>query len=95
MAAGGALAAILRRVSWRTGLAQLLAGVLCVLCGCGTAGSSPAGAQGTRRQAGTVCDTAVAAAPVLGAVSRAAVPVPGNPFAVAATADGRWWCRRT
>jgi hypothetical protein len=32
----------------------------------------------------------VAAAPVLGTVSRAAVPVPGNPFAVAATADGRW-----
>jgi DNA-binding beta-propeller fold protein YncE len=32
----------------------------------------------------------VAAAPVLGAVSQAAVPVPGSPFSVVATADGRW-----
>ena len=30
------------------------------------------------------------AAPVLGAVSQAAVPVPGSPFSVVATADGRW-----
>jgi DNA-binding beta-propeller fold protein YncE len=32
----------------------------------------------------------VAAAPVLSAVSQAAVPVPGSPFSVVATPDGRW-----
>jgi DNA-binding beta-propeller fold protein YncE len=32
----------------------------------------------------------VAPAPVLGAVSQAAVPVPVSPFSVVATADGRW-----
>jgi DNA-binding beta-propeller fold protein YncE len=36
------------------------------------------------------CDTAVAAAKVLGLASRSVVPVPGRPFAVVATADGRW-----
>jgi len=57
------------------------------LCGCGT----PApGAPGFQMRGGSVCDTAVAAARVLSGVSRAAVPVPGNPFAVVASADGRW-----
>lgn len=60
------------------------------LCGCGAPGPSANGAQGTQVRAGSACDTAVAPAPVLGAVSQAAVPVPGNPFAVVATADGRW-----
>jgi hypothetical protein len=32
----------------------------------------------------------VAAAPVLGAVSQVAVPVPGSPFSVVAAAGGRW-----
>ena len=67
----------------RAGCAAVAGG----LCGCGT---SAAGAHGSRICAGSVCDTGVAAAPVLGAVSRAAVPVPGNPFAVVTTADGRW-----
>jgi DNA-binding beta-propeller fold protein YncE len=75
-------------VSWRTGLVLLLAvGGLCGLCGCGTSAKS---AQGSQVRAGSSCDTAVAAAPVLGAVSQAAVPVPGSPFSVVATADGRW-----
>jgi len=78
-------------VSWRTGLILLLAaGGLCGLCGCGTPGPSANGAQGSQVRAGSSCDTAVAAAPVLGAVSQAAVPVPGSPFSVVATADGRW-----
>jgi DNA-binding beta-propeller fold protein YncE len=75
-------------MSWRTGLVLLLAaGGLCGLCGCGT---STNGAQGSQVRAGSSCDTAVAAAPVLGAVSQAAVPVPGSPFSVVATPDGRW-----
>jgi DNA-binding beta-propeller fold protein YncE len=75
-------------MSWRTGLVLLLAaGGLCGLCGCGT---STNGAQGSQVRAGSSCDTAVAAAPALGAVSQAAVPVPGSPFSVVATADGRW-----
>ena len=65
----------------------LAAGGLCGLCGCGT---SADGAQGSQVRAGSSCDTAVAAAPVLGAVSQAAVPVPGSPFSVVATPDGRW-----
>ena len=65
----------------------LAAGGLCGLCGCGT---STNGAQGSQVRAGSSCDTAVAAAAVLGAVSQAAVPVPGSPFSVVATADGRW-----
>jgi DNA-binding beta-propeller fold protein YncE len=65
----------------------LAAGGLCGLCGCGTSANS---AQGSQVRAGSSCDTAVAAAPVLGAVSQAAVPVPGSPFSVVATADGRW-----
>ena len=65
----------------------LAAGGLCGLCGCGTSAN---GAQGSQVRAGSSCDTAVAAAPVLGAVSQAAVPVPGSPFSVVATADGRW-----
>ena len=68
----------------------LAAGGLCGLCGCGTPGLSANGPQGTQVRAGSACDTAVAPAPVLGAVSRATVPVPGNPFSVVATADGRW-----
>ena len=72
-------------MSWRTGLVLLLAA--CGLCGCGT---SVSGAQGSQVRAGSSCDTAVAAAPVLGAVSQAAVPVPGSPFSVMATADGHW-----
>jgi DNA-binding beta-propeller fold protein YncE len=74
-------------MSWRTGLVLLAAGGLCGLCGCGT---STNGAQGSQVRAGSSCDTAVAAAPALGAVSQAAVPVPGSPFSVVATADGRW-----
>jgi DNA-binding beta-propeller fold protein YncE len=75
-------------MSWRTGLVLLLAaGGLCGLCGCGTSAN---GAQSSQERAGSSCDTAVAAAPVLGAVSQAAVPVPGSPFSVVATADGRW-----
>jgi DNA-binding beta-propeller fold protein YncE len=75
-------------MSWRTGLVLLLAaGGLCGLCGCGTSAN---GAQGSRVRAGSSCDTAVAAAPVLGAVSQAAVPVPGSPFSVVETPDGRW-----
>jgi DNA-binding beta-propeller fold protein YncE len=75
-------------VSWRTGLVLLLAaGGLCGLCGYGT---STNGAQGSQVRAGSSCDTAVAAAPLLGAVSQAAVPVPGSPFSVVATPDGRW-----
>jgi hypothetical protein len=75
-------------MSWRTGLVLLLAaGGLCGLCGCGTSAN---GAQGSQVRAGSSCDTAVAAAPVLGAVSQAAVPVPGSPFSVVATPDGRW-----
>jgi DNA-binding beta-propeller fold protein YncE len=75
-------------VSWRTGLVLLLAaGGLCGLCGCGT---STNGAQGSQVRAGSSCDTAVAAAPALGAVSQAAVPVPGSPFSVVATPDGHW-----
>ena len=65
----------------------LAVGGLCGLCGCGTSANS---AQGSQVRAGSSCDTAVAAAPVLGAVSQAAVPVPGSPFSVVATADGRW-----
>ena len=65
----------------------LAAGGLCGLCGCGTSANS---AQGSQVRAGSSCDTAVAAAPVLGAVSQAAVPVPGSPFSVVATADGHW-----
>ena len=72
-------------MSWRTGLVLLLAAG--GLCGCGT---STNGAQGSQVRAGSSCDTAVAAAPALGAVSQAAVPVPGSPFSVVATADGRW-----
>ena len=53
-------------------------------------GPSANGARGSQVRAGSSCDTAVAAAPVLGAVSQAAVPVPGRPFSVVATADGRW-----
>lgn len=68
----------------------LAAGGLCGLCGCGTPGPSANSAQGSQVRAGSSCDTAVAAAPVLGAVSQAAVPVPGSPFSVVATADGRW-----
>jgi hypothetical protein len=60
------------------------------LCGCGTPGPSANSAQGSQVRAGSSCDTAVAAAPVLSAVSQAAVPVPGSPFSVVATADGRW-----
>ena len=65
----------------------LAAGGLCGLCGCGTSAN---GVQGSQVRAGSSCDTAVAAAPALGAVSQAAVPVPGSPFSVVATADGRW-----
>ena len=65
----------------------LAAGGLCGLCGCGTSAN---GARGSQVRAGSSCDTAVAAAPVLGAVSQAAVQVPGSPFSVVATADGRW-----
>jgi DNA-binding beta-propeller fold protein YncE len=72
-------------MSWRTGLVLLLAAG--GLCGCGT---STNGAHGSQVRAGSSCDTAVAAAPALGAVSQAAVPVPGSPFSVVATADGRW-----
>lgn len=72
-------------MSWRTGPVLLLAAG--GLCGCGT---STNGAQGSQVRAGSSCDTAVAAAPALGAVSQAAVPVPGSPFSVVATADGRW-----
>ena len=68
----------------------LAAGGLCGLCGCGTPGPSANGARGSQVRAGSSCDTAVAAAPALGAVSQAAVPVPGSPFSVVATADGRW-----
>ena len=68
----------------------LTAGGLCGLCGCGTPGPSANGARGSQVRAGSSCDTAVAAAPALGAVSQAAVPVPGSPFSVVATADGRW-----
>jgi len=68
----------------------LAAGGLCGLCGCGTPGPSANGARGSQVRAGSSCDTTVAAAPVLGAVSQAAVPVPGSPFSVVATADGRW-----
>jgi DNA-binding beta-propeller fold protein YncE len=68
----------------------LAVGGLCGLCGCGTQGPSANSARGSQVRAGSSCDTAVAAAPVLGAVSQAAVPVPGNPFSVVATADGRW-----
>jgi hypothetical protein len=77
-------------VSWRTGLVLLAAGGLCGLCGCGTQGPSANGPHGTQVPAGSSCDTAVAPAPVLGVVSRATVPVPGNPFSVVATAGGRW-----
>jgi len=78
-------------MSWRTGLVLLLAaGGLCGLCGCGTPGPSANGARGSQVRAGSSCDTAVAAAPVLRAVSQAPVPVPGSPFSVVATADGRW-----
>ena len=76
-------------MSWRTGL-LLAVGGLCGVCGCGTPGPSVNGPQGTQVRAGSACDTAVAPAPVLGAVPRATVPVPGNPFSVVATADGRW-----
>jgi DNA-binding beta-propeller fold protein YncE len=82
---GRSFAVTVRGVRWRAGLVLLL--VAGGLCGCGT---SAAAGHGSRMRAGSVCDVAVAAAPVLGAVSRAAVPVPGNPFAVVATADGRW-----
>jgi DNA-binding beta-propeller fold protein YncE len=72
-------------MSWRTGVVLLLAAG--GLCGCGTSAN---GARGSQVRAGSSCDTAVAAAPVLGAVSQAAVQVPGSPFSVVATADGRW-----
>ena len=68
----------------------LAVGGLCGLCGCETQGPLANSAQGSQVRAGSSCDTAVAAAPVLGAVSQAAVPVPGSPFSVVATADGRW-----
>jgi len=68
----------------------LAASGLCGLCGCGTPGPSANGARGSQVRAGSSCDTAVAAAPVLGAVSQAAVPVPGSPFSLVATADVRW-----
>ena len=58
--------------------------------GLGACGVRAAGEHGSRLAAGRICDTAVAAAPVLRAVSTAAAPVPGNPFGVVATADGRW-----
>jgi DNA-binding beta-propeller fold protein YncE len=75
-------------MSWQTGVVlRLAAGGLCGLCGCGT---STDGAQGSGVRAGGSCDTAVATVPVLGAVSQAAVPVPGSPFSVVATPDGRW-----
>lgn len=48
------------------------------------------GAPGVRMRAGSVCDTAVAAGPVLRRVPRADVSVPGNPFDVVADGDGRW-----
>src|SRR6516225_3797246 len=79
-------AVTLRRVRWRAALVLLLAAG--GLCGCGTSAGS---ARGFRMAgSGSVCDTAVAASSVLRGVPRAAVPVPGNPFAVVATADGRW-----
>jgi len=52
-------------------------------------GASGAGGHGFRMRAGGICDTAVAAAPALCAVSRAAAPGPGNPFGAVAAADGR------
>ncbi len=53
---------------------------------------------GSRRLVGTAsgCGQAASATrpwpplPALRAVPRAAVPVPGNPFGVVATTDGRW-----
>lgn len=79
------LAAILRRVGSRFGLVLLLAAG--ALTGCG---GPAAGGHGTRAQAGSSCDTAVASAPALRGVTTADLSVPGSPFGVVATADGRW-----
>jgi hypothetical protein len=76
-------AVIIRRVKWRIGLVLLLAAG--GLCGCG---ASAARAPGARVAAGGTCDTAVASATTLRAVSAVAVAVPGNPFGVVVTADG-------
>ena len=65
--------------------------MLLLAAGAGTGCGGPAaGGQGTRAQAGSSCDTAVASAPALRGVTTAELSVPGSPFGVVASADGRW-----
>lgn len=61
----------------------LLCAVVCLSCG----GRQPAG---VRARAGSTCSMAVARAPSVAAVDTTMVAVPGGPFGVVASWDGRW-----
>src|SRR5487761_864276 len=70
---------------WQIALALLLAGGTFSAC----SGSS-APTNGSRTSSELSCTTVIATAPTIQNVSSANVSIPGNPFGVAATADGHW-----